>query len=158
MRRTDREVTGLEEICSILSRCESGALALVDGDRPYAVPVSFGFEQDGASAAIYFHCAGEGKKLDLIRKNPNACFTADCSHRLIGHGEACSFSFEYESVVARGRLRFVEDADGKRHALSLIMRQYAPKREFEFPDAEISRVTVLRLEAGELTGKRANME
>lgn len=158
MRRTDREVNSVAEIAAILEKCESGTLALTDGDRPYAVPVNFGFERAGDSVTLWFHCAAEGKKLGLIRKNPSACFSADCSHRLIEGDEACEYGYGFESVVASGRISFAGSPEEKRRGLKLIMRQYAPDREFSFPDAAVSRVTVLRLDAGELTGKRANME
>lgn len=44
MRRTDRQVKDFSEICAILDKCQVMRLGLCDGQRPYVVPVNFGYE------------------------------------------------------------------------------------------------------------------
>ncbi len=58
MRRDDREITDLLEIESILYHAIVCRIGLTDGNEPYVVPVSFGYEE----GTIYFHSAPEGKK------------------------------------------------------------------------------------------------
>ena len=70
MRRTDKEITDRKQINSILDEAVVLHLALVDGEWPYLVPVNFGYRDK----AIYIHCAREGKKLDLARKNDRVVF------------------------------------------------------------------------------------
>ena len=45
-------------------------VGMADGSRIYIVPMNFGYEFEGDSLILYFHGAGEGRKLELIRKNP----------------------------------------------------------------------------------------
>lgn len=42
MRRTDREVAGETEIKAILDRAKVLHLGMVDGGRPYVVPLHYG--------------------------------------------------------------------------------------------------------------------
>ena len=73
MRRSDREIRDRSSIDGILHAASVCHLALCDGDRPYVVPMSYGYDGD----RLYFHCASEGRKLDVVRRNPNACFAVE---------------------------------------------------------------------------------
>ena len=76
MRRKDREITDPQEIFNILQRCDTAQLGMCDADAPYVVPVSFGAAMRNGTPVVYFHCAKQGKKLDLLRENPAVCLTA----------------------------------------------------------------------------------
>jgi uncharacterized protein len=66
MRRKDRQVSRTKEMEGIISRCQVCHLALSGSDgQPYVVALNFGY-QPGATPMLYFHCARQGKKLDLI--------------------------------------------------------------------------------------------
>ena len=56
---------------------------------------------------IYLHCAPEGLKLDLIKKDSRIGFEADCSHNIIEGDNACNYMMEYESVIGCGVSVFV---------------------------------------------------
>ena len=62
MRRADRQVTDVRALREIMQHCDAVTLAFA-GDTPYAVPVSFGFEEEDGRFALYIHCAMEGEKL-----------------------------------------------------------------------------------------------
>lgn len=78
MRKSDREIRDYNEILRLLDECQTIRLALHDEPYPYVVPLSYGWEDRDGKLFVYFHCAKEGKKLDLIAKNGNVCFEADC--------------------------------------------------------------------------------
>ena len=150
MRRKEREVTDRAKIIGIIESCDVCRLGLVDDFGAYIVPMNFGFDDDGG-LTLYFHCAGEGKKLDLLRKNPRASFEMDSKHELVEGAKACAYSYLYSSVMGRGLVRFLE-GDEKLRALGQIMAHYgAPNRDFD-PRA-LERVTVLALEVTELSAK-----
>ena len=69
MRKAQREVKEFDAVVSILDRCQTVRLGLHDDKFPYVVPLSFGWEQIDGKLFLYFHCAKEGKKVDLIAKN-----------------------------------------------------------------------------------------
>lgn len=154
MRRSDREIRDIAEIINIIETCDVCRLALLDGHVPYIVPLNFGYEFTDNTLILYFHSANEGKKLDLIAKNPLACFEMDCSHKLIEAEEACGYTMEYESVIGRGRVSICSEKSEKIRALGLLMKQYAPGKAFHFPDHALEAVTVFKLVVSELSGKR----
>ena len=77
MRRKDREVTDPAEIFDILLRCDMLRIAMCGGEYPYIVPVSFGAETARGQVCVYFHCAREGMKLDLLRADPRVAVEGD---------------------------------------------------------------------------------
>ena len=154
MRRTDREIKDREEILAILNKCDVAHLGINTPDYPYVVPMNFGFETDGNSTALWFHCSPEGLKLDNINRDPRVGFEADCSHNLIAGENACAYTMEYESVIGCGNINAVTDNESKRRGLKAIMRHYSPEKEFDFSDSELDAVCVLRLDVVQITGKR----
>lgn len=46
-------------------------LAMTDGLNPYIIPLNYGYTYEDGKLVIYFHCAKEGRKLDILKKNNN---------------------------------------------------------------------------------------
>ena len=154
MRRSDREVKDKSEIIEIIKKCGVCRLAFSDSNIPYIVPMNFGFEYTYETLTLYFHGAKEGKKHDIISKNPIVCFEMDCSHKLIKAEEACDYTMEYESVIGIGRIKYCTENTEKLHALKHLMSQYTKTGDFTFPDHVLDSVTIFKLEVSEFTGKR----
>ena len=151
MRRSDREITDQNEILQVMERCDVCRLALNDGEYPYILPLNFGMEQAGEQIILYFHGATEGKKLDLIAKDPRASFEMDCAHELLTDPERGYCTMEYQSVIGQGRLAILPD-DDKLEALRCLMKQYH-KEAFPFSTAALPRTTVFQLTVEHMTGK-----
>ena len=158
MRRSDREITDKTEIMKIIEKCDVCRLALAENNIPYIVPMNYGYEYLNGKLILYFHGAREGKKLDIISKNPFACFEVDCSHKLIEASEAQNYTMEYESVIGNGEIYLCTEKSEKIKALKQLMNKYAKDKEFNFPDHVIESVTVFKLEVSEFTGKRSKKE
>lgn len=154
MRRRDREVTDPGEIAGIIARCDACRVGLLDCGEPYVVPMSFGFDFEDGAAAFYFHSAGEGRKIDLLKGGPRVCVELDCGHRLIKGETACSYSTEYESVIAFGKAEFLTDPDEKLRALTRITAHYAEGDPPAFDGRMVERVAVFRVRADRITAKR----
>ncbi len=154
MRRSDREMKDRSEILSVIEKCDVCRLGLCDAAIPYVVPMNFGYEYSSGKLVLFFHGAKEGKKLDMIQRNPAACFEMDCSHRLVEAEEAANYTMEYESVIGHGRISFCTEKSEKNKALTLLMKKYAKDRTFDFPDHVIESVTVFKLDVSDFTGKR----
>ena len=94
------EINAFEPIKPRLDECQTIRLALHDEPYPYIVPLSYGWEERDGKIYIYFHCAKEGKKLDLIEKNSNVCVEVDslAGYRSTGHG----ITADYKSAIAFG--------------------------------------------------------
>ena len=152
MRRKDREITSSSELNEIFREADVCRIALIDGNVPYIVAMNFGYsEQDNS---IYFHSAKEGRKLDLISKNNNACFQIDTAHELLESDIACNFSMNYKSIVGTGIISIVEDEQERKRGLNVIMEHYTGKDNFVFDDEILNMTCILKLEIEEMTGKK----
>ena len=77
-------------------RAPHGVLAVLgDGGYPYAVPLSFAYE-DGH---IYIHCARAGHKLDALRRCAKASFCAVERDDVVPE----EFTTRYVSAIAFGQ-------------------------------------------------------
>ena len=161
MRRSEREITDKTEIIKIIDKSEVCRIALSQNNIPYIVPMNFGYEYINDMLVLYFHCAKEGKKIDIIKSNPAACFEIDISGGIIVIEKAYNYSWEYESAIGSGNIIIVGDGETgeKRKALGLIMKKYALDKTFDFSesyftDEMIDSVAILKLTVDEFTGKR----
>lgn len=150
MRRKEREIKDQKEIEDILKACSVCRLAMVDGDKPYLVPMNFGYRE----GALYLHSAREGKKIELIKKNPQVCFEVDEIVQFRKAKLACDWGVEYKSVVGSGKAVFLSGPEEKRRAFDIIMAQYSGEA-YDYPDAMLERTLVIKIEIERMTGKKS---
>lgn len=153
MRRSDREVKDSLSIESLIRKCDVCRLGLADGNIPYIVTMNFGYSP-GVPGRLWFHCAKEGRKIDMIRKNSYACFEMDTDHQLITGKEACDFTMNYSSVVGYGNIEIIEDDTTKTEGLNIIMSHYSDRKEFVFDPRVFGQTTILCLTITEISAKR----
>jgi nitroimidazol reductase NimA-like FMN-containing flavoprotein (pyridoxamine 5'-phosphate oxidase superfamily) len=153
MRKKEREVTDIAELESIISRSDVCRVAFADKDVPYIVTMNFGY-MHGEHGSLYFHCANEGRKLEMIRKNNYVCFELDTDHEIKTGKLACDYGMKYSSIVGFGFVAKVNDNEEKIKGLNYIMEHYAGPGEFSYRTEMLSVTTVLRLDVTEMTGKR----
>ena len=151
MRKTEREIKDRAEIDAVIRQSQVCRLGLVDGDTPYIVPLCFGY--DGQT--LYAHCAPEGRKIDVLRRNPRVCVEFDVVKGLVQAADACGWTIRYRSVIGTGKAELITDPAEKCRGLALIMAQYTPGY-FTFPDAVVARTAVLRITLDSLTGKQSS--
>ena len=150
MRRKKQEITNPEVLTEIFSEALVCRLAMMDGNVPYVVPLNFGFRDN----VLYFHSAGEGKKLDLLREHSEVCFEVESGVEIVKGKDACSWGVSYRSIIGYGNAEFVADVDEKRRGLDVIMAHYSDGK-FEYSDKNLSRTTVIKVEITSMTGKRS---
>lgn len=153
MRRKDRQISDPGEIDHILERAEVCRLALADDNVPYIVAMNYGY-RPGPRPALFLHCAAQGKKLDIIRRNNLACFQVSLGHQLIETQVRCNCGMQYQSVVGMGHISVLTDYDEKIEGLNCLVRHYHGQDRPRYTPAYVNATTVLRLDIEELTGKR----
>ena len=153
MLRKDKEITDRAIIDDILKSNIICRIALSDNNLPYIIPMDYGYD----NGKIYLHTSGKGKKIDIIKKNNNVCFEISDSIELIKDEIACKFDTKYRSVIGIGKIHIVNSGEEKIIGLKAIMYQHTGKREWEFPEFDISRVTVLRIDIKSLSAKKSNL-
>ncbi len=153
MRKINRAVTGKDEISQIIEKCNVCRIGLFDGEYPYIVPMNFGFsDEDGL--IFYFHCASEGRKLDILRSNPKVCFELDCAHQLIVGEKPCDYTMHYESIMGEGEISVVADKSERILGMNLIMQHYGKVDELHYNEEIFCRTAILKLTASSVIGKR----
>ncbi|MEE8319082.1 MAG: pyridoxamine 5'-phosphate oxidase family protein, partial [bacterium] len=150
MRRHEKQIRSRPEMEEIISRSTVCRLAMTDGDRPYLVPLCFGYR----NGSLFFHSALQGRKVDILKRNPNVCFAFDIDQEVTAAERVCGWSMRYRSVVGFGKARIVEEEDDKRKALEIIMENYSAG-EHSFDDSEVSSVLIIRVDIEEMTGKKS---
>jgi len=82
-----------DQIDELLTSEIFGHLACVDGQKPYIIPLAFVFYGN----SIYGQTT-EGKKIDILRRNPNVCFQVqrqtDHWKSVLCHGTFDELDFE----------------------------------------------------------------
>lgn len=152
MRKAEREITDRSDIDSIMRKSRVCRLGLTDGNEPYVVPLCFGYD----GQALYFHCAPEGRKIELLRKNSKVCFEVDLLEEIIEHDQACRWGLRFQSVIGSGTASFLETPEEKRRGLEILMKHYSPK-DFTFPEDILSHTTVIRIDIESISGKHGRL-
>ena len=154
MRRKDREIKDREAVETILREADACRLGFAVENVPYIVTLNFGYTWEGEFPRLYFHCAREGRKLDMMRQNPRVCFELDAEHELVTGPAPCDYGMQFASLVGYGSLRKLGREDERRRALELLMRHYGWKGEGDFQPGPLASTCLLELEVEELCGKR----
>ena len=151
MRRKDKEITDRMEIESVLSQARICRIGFSQNNKPYIVPMNFGYK-DGY---LFFHCAQEGMKIDIIKQNNNVCFEVDINHEITDTGILCNWSTRYSSVIGFGKALLVKDPIEKKLALNVIVNHYSPKAKFKYSEEALNKVGIIKIEITSMTGKKS---
>lgn len=143
------EITSREEIDEIINKCTVCSLAMVDNGKPYCVPMNFGYS-DGI---IYLHGAPFGRKIDVLKNNPDVCisFYSDEILNVRHESVACSYSMKFKSVLAHGQVVFVQDLDEKARILNIVMKNYSGRDDFSYSKPALEGVCIFYVKPIEIT-------
>lgn len=150
MRRSDKEVTDPQELENIIRSSPVCRIGLCEGDRPYVVPVCFGYE----AGRIYIHTYPGGKKMEILRKNPKVCIEIDSGIEHVPAESPCNHGMKYRSVIAFGTCRVLSGKKEKKNALQTILEHYGVNRE-GVPDFSPDSVDVISIDIETITGKKS---
>ena len=125
MRRQDLEIVDEKLIWEILHTADVCRVAFCSEGWPYIIPMNFGI----LDKRLYFHCASEGTKLDLLKANANVCFEAEARVEIAPGADACNWSVRYQSVIGWGQISIVEDVEEKRTGLKAEDQRHERNRK-----------------------------
>ena len=153
MRRKDREITDETAIRAILDKAQVLHLAMIDGDRPYVVPLNYGYTLENGALTLYLHSAREGRKLDVLRQNDRVAFVLETNVSQVSGGDIpCKYGEAYASVMGEGRATILTDPVEKTDALTMLMKTQTG-RNFYITEAMTDTVAVLRIDVEAFTAK-----
>jgi nitroimidazol reductase NimA-like FMN-containing flavoprotein (pyridoxamine 5'-phosphate oxidase superfamily) len=99
------------QIESLLKQQVIGRIACQAEGNVYIVPVNYVYD----GTYIYGH-SSIGKKIEMMRKNPEVCFEADDIQSV----------FRWQSVIAWGRFEEITDANEKQQAMQRLIHRIMP--------------------------------
>lgn len=151
MRRSDR-ARDREFSLVLIDRCTHGVMALSTGEAvPYCLPLSFVRVGD----ELYFHCAREGRKIDLMRRFPQVCVTFVGEDRPAFVAPA-EYTTWFQSAIVTGTASEVNDPDEKTQALRALCQKVTPEHMDGFGAAiekSLAVTAVWKVHMEEITGK-----
>ncbi len=153
MRRKDREITEPDRIDAVIRSCDCCRVGFADVGGAYIVPLNFGYSTAGGGQVFYFHGASEGKKMEMIRKNPEVGFELDTGHGLSLSEKGCGCSFRFQSVIGRGKAAVVEEPEKKLAALRILMAHYSGREDWSFEESALRHTAVWKLTVEEISCK-----
>jgi nitroimidazol reductase NimA-like FMN-containing flavoprotein (pyridoxamine 5'-phosphate oxidase superfamily) len=151
MRRGDKQIKSKKEVEKVLQEAKILRISFSEDNRPYLVPMNFGYQDN----CIYLHSAPEGKKIDILLKNNRVCFEVDIQTEVVEDSKPCNWGMRYLSVIGFGRAQFLDDIEDKKDAFEVIMKKYSSQRSFEYPEADLKGVTIMKIEIDRMTGKKS---
>jgi nitroimidazol reductase NimA-like FMN-containing flavoprotein (pyridoxamine 5'-phosphate oxidase superfamily) len=114
--------------------------------------MNYGYAMEDGKLTLYLHSAVKGKKLDMVRANPQVFFSLDCDRMPFEGRVPCQYGLVYSSIMGRGTAAIVEDVEEKKQAMSILMKTQTGK-DFTFEDRLVTIVTVIRIDVAEYTAK-----
>jgi nitroimidazol reductase NimA-like FMN-containing flavoprotein (pyridoxamine 5'-phosphate oxidase superfamily) len=153
IRRKEKTIKDNEEMKAILKHAKYVTIAMCREKEPYLVTINHGYDPD--RNVIYFHCAKEGKKIDILKANntiwgeallDEGYVTGKCDHL-------------YRTVHFNGTVTFVEETEEKRHALITMIQQLEPNPERvikkQITEESIEKVNIGKIDIKYMTGKKS---
>ena len=158
MRRKDREVTDRNEILQILDKAKVLHLGLYDEEYPYIVPMHYGYEYQDGTLIFYMHGAKEGRKMDILHRNPKVCIELESDIELAPGGDIpCHYGAYFASVMGNGIAEVINDEQEKIQGLQQLMRNQTGQ-EFAIDGAMAASVAVIKVTVAEFTAKARKKE
>lgn len=146
MRKSERECNTKDFYAEVLNKADELYLALNTGTFPYIIPINFVYVNN----ALYFHCAPEGHKLDLLAKDARVAFSTATDITI----EQKKSTTYYKSVCGTGHAVLVEDNAEKIQALDSIALRFTSQCPRPTPPAMLQKVAIVRVDILEISGKR----
>jgi uncharacterized protein len=153
MRRNEKEITDIIVLEEIIKKSDVCRIAMATMNIPYIVTMNFGYSST-PEPRLYFHCANEGKKLEMIRQNNFVCFEMDTDHEIYTGTNGCDWGMKYKSIVGNGLITIITGREEKITGFTSIMKHYGGARVFTFDESSVEKTIILRLDIKEMTGKK----
>ncbi|MCX8061093.1 MAG: pyridoxamine 5'-phosphate oxidase family protein [Anaerolineales bacterium] len=125
--------------------------------QPFITPVLFWY--DYGQRRIYFHTNLYGRLRTNCEQYPEVCFETCEMGKLLPSNIACDFGVQYASVVAFGKIRFVNDDREKEYGLIGLLRKYfadlEPGEDYRpITQDELDQTAVFCIEIESWSGKK----
>ena len=143
IRRKEKEISEKNEMLAILENAKYITIAMCADNEPYLVTLSHGYDRE--RNCIYFHCAREGKKIDIL-KEQNKVWGQALMDKGYVQG---SCDHLYATTQFMGRVTFVENSDEKKHALEIMINALEDDPQ-KVPDTQLTEKSIEGVQIGRI--------
>jgi nitroimidazol reductase NimA-like FMN-containing flavoprotein (pyridoxamine 5'-phosphate oxidase superfamily) len=99
------------------------------------------------------HCAVRGSKLEIIRNNPNVCFTVSRHFgEMVSHPQGAKCHINSDSVICYGRARIIDNVEERCAVLNAFNRCLQPTAK-EITLEEVEQCSAVEIVVDEMTGR-----
>ena len=153
IRRKEKEISDINEMLAILDEAKYVVVAMCKDNEPYLATLSHGYDRE--RNCIYFHCAKEGKKVDILKEQNKVWGQA-----LMDEGYVQgSCDHLYATTQFMGRVTFVENRYEKKHALEIMINalEADPQKVLgnQLTEKSIQGVQIGRIDIEYMSGKKS---
>lgn len=123
MSSTRNFIESKKTIEKLLTEENLGFLSMSVDNIPYTVPITYGYDE----GKILFHCAKSGKKLELIKRNSQVCFTIGRHFgHFVSHPQGAVCHAHSDSVLCYGSARIIEGEEERCKVLNVFNKCIQP--------------------------------
>ena len=156
-QRLPEHACGDDWIVEFLNRAQVGHIATRWDEQPFITPTLFWY--DPRKHEIYFHSNISGRVRANAERHPEVCFEASQAGKLLPSNIALEFGMQYESALAFGKIRILEDDEERLRGLYGLIEKYFPgmvpgEQYRPITEGELKRTSVYAIKVESWSGKR----
>tara|TARA_B100000579_G_C22759672_1_gene818318 strand:- start:445 stop:1026 length:582 start_codon:yes stop_codon:yes gene_type:complete len=144
-------------IIKFLNKTQVGHIGITNESQPFINPTSFWYSKNNHE--IYFHSNINGRMRFNAENSSNVCFECFNSGRLLPSNLALEMSFQYECVIAFGKIRIIKSIKEKKTILNGLLNKYFHKMKSNkdyrpITNEELKRTSVYGIKINYWSGKK----
>jgi nitroimidazol reductase NimA-like FMN-containing flavoprotein (pyridoxamine 5'-phosphate oxidase superfamily) len=142
-------INSKEEMEKLLIEERVGYLGMISDNCPYVIPLTYGY----TNGKILFHCKLQGKKLDIMRKEPNVSFTVSRHFgEMVSHPQGAECHINSDSVICYGKARVIDDINERLVILNRFNHCLQPNAR-EITLEEVEQCNAVEISVEKMTGR-----
>jgi len=153
LRRKEKAIEAQDEMTAILEDAKYVTVAMCMRNEPYLVTLSHGYDRE--RNCLYFLCARDGKKIDILKEN-SVIWGQALLDKGYGQG-ACNHL--YATTQFRGTASLIEDIEEKRHALEVMIEGLEDEpgsvKAKQITEESVKGVGIGRIDINSMSGKKS---
>lgn len=132
----------------IIENTYDGILVMCQDNLPYAVPINHAF----VDGRFIFHGAIRGRKIEVMKANPNVVYVISKFHGTRETQQSPkSCHGPWESIIAYGTARMIEDLDAKAAAFTAFMKYYG--KDFKMTEQGRDQTLAIIMDINSMTAR-----
>ncbi|MEF8814647.1 MAG: pyridoxamine 5'-phosphate oxidase family protein [Halovenus sp.] len=148
MALTEETEMGVEAVDEFLAARETGVLSLARDEKPYAIPISYGYDSETTTFYMRLVSTPESEKRQFLASSPSA--------RLVVY-DRTDDDQRYWSVLASGELEEIDPDELSLEEIEQYGQAHRPLFEIWGQEKDELNINLYRFHPDELSGRRTDI-